>query len=133
MVGRKQVFGFLCMVPGRRLQENSVIRPASYDTSLGFCLKGDPAEVNREDIALSQSRSELLIHNTPDRGPATAFGTCPRGQSNNTAFLSFRHVQSGENPTSAPIMGANFSSAPLKDVTRIKVFKDEELGVSRGV
>ncbi|ORY58252.1 uncharacterized protein BCR38DRAFT_448479 [Pseudomassariella vexata] len=94
------------------------------DVSIGPCRRG-----KYKDIILSQLNPSLFIYNTADLGPATIFGTYSLEQRNDISFLPFHHRSSDD----ASIHHANFSSAPLNNVTRIQVFEDEELGFCRAM
>jgi hypothetical protein len=82
-----------------------------------------------KDIVLCQSHPKLFIYNTVNAGPATVFGTYPGKQDNEDSFYPFLDPRIDEVPGSHMY----FSSASLKDVTRMQVVKDEKSDFCRAI
>lgn len=94
------------------------------DVAVGPCHSGE-----YRDHILSSSAPRLLIYNShPLTAQATLFGAYPGDQEINSEFSP--PWPSG---SISEVPGTAFSSAPLRDVTRIQVFFDEQNRICRAI
>lgn len=85
-----------------------------------------------EDIIIGQFYPKLFIYNISLRPAAffaTVFGTYSWEQHNDSSCLPFRQPLF----STVPILHANLSSAPLRNVTRMHISEDEEFHFCRGI